>query len=264
LALTALAASLFLWPALLQIEKLAPRIESLKVLGQAGAGGGHGGHTGKGGAQPPGYRRGGLVAPAPNLGALREGPANRLEALAPPATTADVGAQDFVPPFDFGPTGPSQGGPDVPFSLPRPRPVDSGLFVVGPGGGPVTNPPVTDPGGPNPPVTNPPVTNPPVDPGTPPPPGPPDTHPPVVPPPVGPTPVTDPGPPVLGPGGTFTPPDDPGGPGPGPDPRGGNPPIPGVPEPAVWLQLVLGAGLAGAALRRARANRHSAASRPGA
>jgi|GEM_PF-4648263 len=249
LARLALAAALFLWPAILQIEKLTHRAESLKVLGQAEAGGPAAGHRGTGQPHHAGYRRGGPAAPTPSYGALREALADVLEAQLPPVMTlADARAPDLVRQLLLDATAPSRGGPDLSFPLSRPSTPDTGVIFgpAGPGGGPpVTNPPVVDPGGPNPPVIDPPV----VDPGTPPPVvTPPDGHPPVVPPP--PPPVTNPNPPVEGPGGgTFTPPGDPGGGG----PSGGNPPIPPVPEPAVWLQLVVGAGLAGAALRRARA-----------
>jgi len=247
LARLALAAALFLWPAILQIENLIHRAESLKVLGQAEAGGPAAGHRGAGQPHHAGYRRGGPAAPTPSYGALREALADVLETQLPPVMTlADARAPDLVRQLLLDATAPSRGGPDLSFPLARPSTPDTGVIFgpAGPGGGPpVTNPPVVDPGGPNPPVIDPPV----VDPGTPPPVvTPPDGHPPVVPPP----PVTNPNPPVEGPGGgTFTPPGDPGGGG----PSGGNPPIPPVPEPAVWLQLVVGAGLAGAALRRARA-----------
>lgn len=245
ITLAVLAASAFLWPAILQIEKLPARVESLKVLGPAERGQGGDSQKGRGRTARAGHRAGGLTPPAPNFGALREGLPSVLEAQLPPAATtaAAVLAQQFAQPIDFSQPATPQGGPADPFNLPTPNVVDPIGGTPGPGvAPPVTNPPVTPP-----PVVNPPVTNPPpvVDPGTPPPVvTPPDGPPPVVsPPPVAPPPVISPNPP----GGTFTPPGDPGGGGPG----GGGPPT-GVPEPAVWLDLVLGAGLAGAALRRAR------------
>ncbi len=237
----ALGVAIAMWPAILQIERLGHRAESLKVIGQTEVadGRGHGG-----GARQlllPGYRRSGVTAPAPNYGALREGLPDVLAAHLPAAVTlADARESDFLQPLDFALADPSQGGPDLPFSgLPTPGTPDTGVIFgpSGPGGGTPGNPPVVDPGGTNPPVTNPPV----VDPGQP--------QPPVVTPPL-PPPVTDPNPPVTDPG-TLGPPGDSGGTPPGTPP--GDPPIPsGVPEPAVWLQLVLGAGLAGASLRHAR------------
>jgi hypothetical protein len=103
---------------------------------------------------------------------------------------------------------------------------------------------------------------PPVDPGQ----WPPETSPPGVEPPVIGPPVT---PPVAG---TPTPPPDlpfeelpltrddaltgagpgDGGPGSGGGQGGDDPPASGIPEPAAWVELILGAGIAGALLRRAR------------
>lgn len=246
----ALAASLFMWPAILQIEKLPSRVETLKLLGAAEADGDHGGGSRRGKAPRAGSRPPrGLTSNAPNYGALREGLPSVLAAQLPPATPTAVALQDLAQAIEFAQAPPTESGPVPPFTLPTSRQPDPEPLVgfPGPGGNPpVTNPPVVDPVVVNPPVTNPPV----VDPGNPPPPvvTPPDGNPPVVPP-VGPPPVTNPNPPVEGPGGgTFTPPGDPG----GGDPGGGNPPVSGVPEPSVWMELILGAGLAGASLRRMR------------
>ncbi|MGZ6014093.1 MAG: hypothetical protein ACXWK0_19820 [Caulobacteraceae bacterium] len=225
-----LAASFFLWP--LALHELAPvRLEALRL-------GGPGGHHDRGGvhgrsprAWEPRARAAARAAiPAAQdlglLGALPPTVLGDLRNLPPigPAVSADLPAfgveasaiSSFNPPSP--PQGPDPGGP----------------FVTAPGG---PTPPVIS----QPPIA-PPVT-PPDNPVTPPnPPGPPPVGPPGNPPPV------TPPPPVV-----------PGGPAPfNPvvtEPGGGSPgggPVMIVPEPAVWLELVLGAGLAGMALRRAR------------
>jgi hypothetical protein len=254
-----LAAAVFMWPGLLQTENLPARAEHLQVLGPAQDSGPGGVH-----AAGPARRiaRGipHLNVPAPNFGALREGPAslpfNTFASLDPtplanPELLEAVSNTPQTPP----------GQPAVPFVLPDPtgpRP-EPDSFVGGPGPtgpNPPTNPPIT-----NPPDPVPPVVGPPVDPGNPPvtpPVSPPDGPPPVVTPTSPPLTNPDP-PPVVVPNQPFSPPFDPGGPGGGgpgdggPGGKGGDNPQPsGAPEPGVWLDLVLGAALAGASLRRQR------------
>jgi len=230
------AFSFFLWP--IALKELAPiRLDTVRLTGISGVGG----------LTPGGVRRrlhadeAGSIVTAQDatpslrgfglLGALPPGGLEGLQTvpLSEPPISADLPAfstpasavTGFNPPSL--PPGPDQGFP----------------FTTTPGG-PTPSPPVVAPPSVDPPITGPvtppdnPVTTP--DPFVPPP---------VVPPIVAPfvAPPTDPG----GPGGPFLP--DPGGPGSGT--QGGGP-VAGVPEPAVWLELVLGAGLAGAALRRAR------------
>ena len=233
------AFSFFLWP--LALRELAPlRLETLRVAGIAEAGGGSAG--GGGGrrhgraartvtavrtARPP-WRGFGL------LSALPAGEPGDLQIVPPatPAVSADLPAFStpasaltaFNPPSSP-PSGPDQGFP----------------FLTTPGG-PTPAPPVVSPPPVDPPVS-PPVDPPVVPPDNPVTPPDPSVAPPVV------TPVTSP---PIGPGGPdpikpFLP--DPGGPGGGT--QGGGP-VARVPEPGLWLELVLGAGLAGASLRRAR------------
>lgn len=159
---------------------------------------------------------------APGLGAAPEAP------LAEAVSTGNgAGAAPGV--FTFPTVGGGGGG---------------GGGVLLPPGPPVTSTPTTPVQPPGPPVTTTPVTQPPVT-GPPPvtPPGPPVT---VIPPDV---PPTFP-PPIFPPPGNppLTPP-----PGPPPGPPVGPPPGP-IPEPASWLLMIAGFGIAGAGLRRRRAN----------
>jgi hypothetical protein len=235
MVMLSLAASAFMWPGLLQIEKLPARAEHLAVLGPADDSGG-----GLAASPRPVRHRTRLPhlnVPAPSFGALREGPTGPPFAQLSSLTPALLANPDLLKPVSFTPQAPTA-PPADPFVLPGPRPSPDD-FVGGPGpAGPNRpgNPPITNPNDPGPPVVNPPV-----DPGAPP------VTPPVVTPPDGPPPLTHPNPPVIDPTSPFTP-DDPvdGGPG------GGGPPPSGAPEPGVWLELILGAGLAGIALRRAR------------
>ena len=239
----ALAASIFMWPGLLQFEKLPARAAQLEVLGPAAPGGGGGAPSH--GARVRSARLPHLNIPAPAYGALREGPAGLPFAQMASLDPQPIADPELVKAVSYTPLAPPSGptgGPFVPPGLTDPRP-EPGDFVGGPGPtGPTSpgNPPITTPTDPGPPVVGPPVVGPPVDPGNPPvtPPvvGPPDGPPVVTPPPVtNPPPIVDPDPPFT------TQPTDPGG-----------PPPSGAPEPGIWLELIVGAGLAGMALRRAR------------
>jgi hypothetical protein len=232
--------SFFLWP--IALKELAPvRLDTVRLTGISGVGG----------LTPGGIRRR-LHADAARpivtaqattaslrglglLGALPPGGLEDLQTvpLSEPPISADLPAfstpasaiTGFNPPSP--PSGPDQGFP----------------FVTAPGGA-TPSPPVVSPLSVDPPITGPvtPPVTPPDNPVTPPDPF---VPPPVVPPIVAPfvAPPIDP----VGPTKPILP--DPGGPGSGT--QGGGP-VAGIPEPAVWLELVLGAGLAGAALRRAR------------
>jgi hypothetical protein len=227
------AAIVLLWP--LALQELAPlRLDTLRLAGASGPGGGvHGGHGGKHRtrAAPPFVTAQAAIPSLQGfglLGALPPTVLGDLQNLPPtdPAVSADLPA--FSTPASavssFNPTSFPQGsGP-------------GGPFVTSPGG----------PTSPSPPIISQPPTDPPVTPPdnpvtTPDPSGPPPLLPPGNPPPV--TPQVGPGPvdPLL---------PDPGGP--GGDGPAGDPPVSAVPEPGVWMELLLGAGLAGAALRHAR------------
>jgi hypothetical protein len=234
------AFSFFLWP--LALHELAPlRLDTLRVGAIADAGGGAAGG-------PPGKRRVHAArtivtaqAARPSwrgldlMDALPPGPLADLQTLPPsePAISADLPA--FSTPASaiasFNPRSSSSSGPDQGFP-----------FLTTPGG-PAPAPPI---------VSLPPV-DPPISPPVTPPDNPVTTPDPSVPPAVVAPPIVAPFvAPPIGPGGPdpikpFLP--DPGGPGGGT--QGGGPGA-GVPEPAVWLELVLGAGLAGMSLRRAR------------
>jgi hypothetical protein len=232
----AAAAGLFMWPAVLQFERLPQRLDSLRMLGPVGE------PAAQGGGQPRRARRPiRSSAPAPSHGALRESPPAMLEAQPPPATTARLTTEDMgkaIERISFSSSAStSSSGSAGPFSVPILGTADPDPFAPlipqGPGGP-----------GPNPSVVNPPVVGPPVT-------TPPGGNPPVVQPQVDP-PVIPPG----GPGGPLTPPFDFTGPGPGPGDE--NPPAPAIPEPSAWIELILGAALAGTALRRSRHQRATA------
>jgi len=157
-------------------------------------------------------------------------PTPYLMSLRAPLAPEDV-AQPVVEitPPPFPPAATDSGGPGLPplptggFVSPTPPPTLPGVPVTPPVGPPV-GPPVVGP-----PVVGPPVVGPPVV-------GPPDTppgQPPVVGPP-GQPPVGPPGQPPIGPptGPPVT------------------PPLTSVPEPGTWGLMIIGLGLAGAALRR--------------
>ena len=228
------ALSFFLWP--LALHELAPlRLDTLRLGGVGEADGGargglHAAHRSHArrtivtaqAALPP-LRGFGL------LDALPSGELGDLQTVPPaePAISADL------PAFGRPASAITSFNPPTPSTRP-----DPGLPFVNAPGGTTPSPPIVSLPPVDPPIT-PPVT-PPDNPVTPPDPSvPPPVVPPIVAPPTGP----------VGPGPIepFLP--DPGGPGGGT--QGGGP-VAGVPEPAVWLELVLGAGLAGAALRRAR------------
>lgn len=237
----ALGVLIALWPAMLQIELLPLRAESLRVLGPAGGQGQSGRHAGPraGGARPAA-----MSPPLPSAGALPSDAAAIVAAQLPPI----VDENTPVRLVDLALTGPGSIDPGV---EPSSSPFTPPPGLTSPGGPGVTGPerpttPASPPpsGPPDPPVTNP--TDP-TDPRQPP-----IVSPPSDPPVIGPSPPSFPGVPG-GPGGpqTISPTnprtDEPGG---GPD--GHQPPVSGVPEPAVWLQMILGTALLGAAMRRRR------------
>jgi hypothetical protein len=250
-------AGLFCLPAMLQIERHPQRAETLQVLGPASPGGGHGGAGPRRGARSG---RIAMVAPRPFYGALREGSPSELETVSSlRGRAATVAASDdievdnprigsFATPAAAASTEVSFVTPSIP-SFPLEPTILTGTSPVTPTTPETPTPPVIAP-----PIVIPPVVTPPVTPPTTPPVVTPPDNPPVTPPVV----VTPPDPSTVDP---FQPPIDGGNPDPGgPDPGGSDPgglnPIapsgpPGtVPEPSVWMQLILGAGLAGAALRR--------------
>jgi hypothetical protein len=228
------AASFFLWPIALQHEFRTIRLDTVR-LGEAGGAAGRaaggrvhaGAHRGYAPRQivtaavTPGLQGLALLSPLPPslLGSLERLPpiAAAVSADLPEFATPAAAISSFTSPSI--PGGPAPG------------------FVSTPGG---TNPPSPPPVIGQPPV-DPPVTLPvtPPDPSSP--------------------------PPVILPPVTFPPPIDPAGPGPIPPiitdpggPGGGGPgggPVAGIPEPGIWLELVLGAGLAGASLRSVRRDR---------
>ncbi|MGZ6014465.1 MAG: hypothetical protein ACXWKM_01855 [Phenylobacterium sp.] len=255
--MTFVGAGFFCLPTVLQIERLAQRAETLQVMAPASPGGAHGAGSSRRGARPG---RIAATAPRPFYGALREAPPSELETLsslrgraASVPARQDLEAENpqvasfAAPAAAVSPTAVSFPGPSTP-SFPS----EPGTLIGGP-------PPVTPPTTPSPPVIVPPIVIPPVV-------TPPTVTPPTVIPVVTPSdnppvvtplpPLTPDNPPIIDP---YQPPIDGGGPGPG-GPGPGNPgpgdPGPGggpsgaVPEPSVWMELILGAGLAGAALRR--------------
>ena len=255
---------LLVWPGLLDSE-LQKRLDSLRVLGPVAGQAGGGGPAGHRTPRHAGPRLARAPLP-PNFGALREGAAGPLGAQVAPAQEVAQALTDplsaelvsrGVDPFLPAVAGPGGGTPFAPPSFPPIQPPDPVIGGPGPSpGGPPTQPPD--------PVINPPVVNPP-------------SQPPVVTPPDQPPVVPPEPPPIVSP--PTTPP---GGPGPGvppvvPNPGpgvscgadpcggggggggGGPPPVSGAPEPALWLQMVLGTGLAGAALRQRRAQRPATA-----
>jgi hypothetical protein len=249
------ATSFAAWPTVLQIEPHALRADSLGVAGANDGGAGLGGGRARASMLrgPASVRT--SRAPTPTFGALREAPPSELETLSSlrqsgaqgPFQQGVVRAADapgFVGPTVNLPSGGELGGdapPISPLTSPAATPSDTAPIIAtpSPGGTPVTVPPiVVPPGAPTPPVTSPPVVTPPGPPG-----GIPPTTPPIVITPPDNPPVTDPITPIEPTG-----PNPPGGPGlPSP-----------TPEPATWLEMLLGAGMVGAALRSRRAQRATA------
>jgi hypothetical protein len=250
--------TLLVWPSLLDSELGAKRIDTLRVLGPVASQGAGVSAPGASRHTPrisPGHARTGLL---PNFGALREGPMGLLTAdAAPPARPAALtgpAATDLVTgglgPLQTANPAPGFGPPPIFPTMPSVGQPDPSIIygpVPSPGGPPVTPPVVIQPVV-TPPGT-PPVVTPPDQPPVVPPEPPPIVSPPSNPPPDGPGPGT---PPVIlnpdpGTGCGLDPcGSGPGGGGPGPNP------VSGAPEPALWLQIVLGTGLLGAAMRRRR------------
>jgi hypothetical protein len=257
---TFVAVAFLCLPTMLQIEPHPQRAEALRVVGPADAPGGRGAGSRRRGARSTQVA---TSAPRPFYGALREGLPSELETLQGGlrARNADAVRQDLeienpqVGSFVI-PASTSSTPSPFPGLSPPSLPGDPAIGVIA-GPQPVTpTTPPTTPGTPTPPVIDPiiapPIVTPPVTTPTGPtvitPPDNPTVSPPVVIDPPGP-PTIDPLPPTID-GGT-------------PDPV--NAGLPGigvltsgdsggpsgaVPEPSVWMELILGAGLAGAALRR--------------
>jgi hypothetical protein len=242
----------------LQIEAHQQQAETLRVLGPVGASG-----SGAAGSHPRGRWNGAAAGVQPvALGALHEAPATGLQTLpgeaggfapstlefvaADPDGAIPASGRTNATPASF--SGPSLFTPSGPIGTAAPSPPTSGgLPTTGPVLPPITGLPLTSP----PAVTSPPVVPPPI----------------VVAPPTGTLdPPTDPqvvAPPIV----TALPPIDPstGGPEgptepsmPGvPGPSGPQPatPLAAAPEPSTWLDLIVGLGLTGAALRRRASGR---------
>ncbi len=233
---------LFVLPTVLQTEPAPGRADAVQV-----ADSGSGGPGGRRSASRGAHGRKAAPTSRPFYGGVREAPLSELETLSSLGArgenlphqasfeTASPQIEDFSTPA----AAISESGP---FALPSP-PIDP---VGGTGG--VAPPITTNPGNPTtPPVIVPPVVTPPVV-------TPPVITPPVVTPPVVTPPVVDPTPPVVIPPSppTVDPgfPSGPGGGGPGGPGTPGGPGV--IPEPATWIQLILGAGMVGAMLRRRR------------
>ena len=250
---------LFCLPTVLQMEPRLHRAETLQVVGPANGASGKGSRSSRRGVAAA---RIAATAPRQFYGALREAPLSELETLSslrPRAfDTARAPGLDIENPQVAAFTNPTAVTPtQVSFPAPSttPFPSDPGIgpFIGGPL--PVTPTPPAPPPVVTPPVVTPPVVTPPVvtPPVVTPPDGPPVVTPPDNPPGQPPVVVTPPEPPTIDP--VIFPPPDSGNPGSGgPGTNGGPPggPTGTIPEPSAWMELILGAGLAGAALRRRR------------
>lgn len=259
---------LFSLPTVLQMEPHPQRADTLQVVGPAASATGHGAGSSRGRGRPAQIA---AAAQRPFYGALREAPPSELETLSSlrgraSSTPRPAGLEVQNPQIGDFSTPAAVASTPVSFpAAPAPSfPAEPGTVLIGGPSGPPTTPnppapPVIVPPVVTPPVVTPPVTPPVVTPPVTTPPGPPVVTPPDNPPVSPPGVVTPPEPPIIDP---FPPPPDggpgpgdpgPGGPGPGgPGPGGPGGPPPGVPEPSVWIELILGAGLAGAALRQRR------------
>jgi hypothetical protein len=238
---------LFVLPTVLQTEPQPQRADAVQA---EGAGGGAGGGKGRS-SHAASYRQTAAQTRQPFYGGVRDAPLSALETLsslrARGASAPQRASLELEnPQVESFSTASADLSSLAPLAIP-----DGQILPIGAVGG-VAPPVTTNPGNPitppiiippvvTPPVVTPPIVTPPV--VTPPITGP--TTPPVITPPDDP-PVT---PPVVIP--PDPPPADPGFPS---GPIGGGPGGPGrpgpIPEPATWIQLILGAAMVGAVLRR--------------
>ena len=243
---TMVLAAFLVLPTVLQTELLPQRADVLQ-----GAGGGAGGGKGRASHAVP-RRQIAAQTRQPFYGAVRDAPLSALETLsnlrARGATAPRQANLELENPQveSF-----AASEPTIPFSGPLAIPDSDPTAPIGAIGG-VAPPVSTGPGDPiTPPIVIPPVVAPPVI-------TPPVVTPPVVTPPIGgpttPPVVTPPDNPPVTPPVVIPPDPPPTDPGLPIGPIGGGPggPGPPIPEPATWIQLILGAAMVGAVLRRRR------------